>query len=66
MRYVPKKIREQFMPPWVLYEFKRKIERDVMVWENKSYNERPMLNKTDGDILKFRRYCTQFYPETAR
>ncbi len=54
------------MPPLVLYEFKRKIERDFMVWENKSYNERPMLNKTDGDILKFRRYCTQFYPETAR
>ena len=66
LRHVPKKILEAFMLPLVLYEFKKNIERDFMVWENKSYNERPMLNKTDGDILKFRRDCTQFYPETAR
>ena len=36
---------------------------DILVWENKAYKERPMLNKSDGDILKFRRYCRQFYPD---
>ena len=36
---------------------------DILVWENKAYKERPMLNKSDGDILKFRGYCRQFYPD---
>ena len=49
--------------PLVMYEFRKNIERDFMVWENKAYKERPMLNKSDGDILKFRRYCRQFYPD---
>lgn len=61
---VPKKLREKIMLPLVMYEFKKNIERDFMVWENKSYNEYPLLTRSDGDIIKFRRYCTQFYPGT--
>ena len=34
-----------------------------MVWDNKMYAERPLLNRADGEIMKFRNYCTQFYPE---
>ena len=33
------------------------------MWDNKVYAERPLLNRADGEIMKFRNYCTQFYPE---
>lgn len=50
------------MLPLVMYELKKNIERDFMIWESKSYNEHPLLNRADGEIMKFRQYCTQFYP----
>lgn len=58
---VPKDLREKIMLPLVMYEFRKNIERDFSVWENKAYREYPLLNETDGNILQFRRYCTQFY-----
>ena len=65
LQWVPRKLREQLMLPLVMYEFKKNIERDFMVWENKAYRQYPLLNRAEGDILTFRRYCTQFYPESA-
>ncbi len=62
LNLVPKWLREQLLLPLVMHEFKKNIERDFMIWENKAYKERPLLNKADGDIARFRRYCTQFYP----
>ena len=63
LNLLPRRLRENILLPLVMYEFRKNIERDFMVWENKVYKERPMLNKSDGDILKFRRYCRQFYPD---
>jgi phenylpropionate dioxygenase-like ring-hydroxylating dioxygenase large terminal subunit len=40
----------------------RTIE-DVVVWENKAYVPRPALAHGDGPIMKFRRWCEQFYFE---
>ena len=62
IRLVPKKWRQKITLPLVMYEFKKNIERDFMVWENKAYNEYPLLTEADGEIFKFRRYCQQFYP----
>ena len=61
---VPKRLREKIMLPLVMYEFKKNIENDFMVWENKVYRPYPLLIESDGEILKFRRCCTQFYPES--
>ena len=61
LRFVPKRLRERIMLPLVMYEFKKNIERDFTIWENKAYREYPLLNAADGNILQFRRYCTQFY-----
>ena len=63
LKLLPRRLREKILLPLVMYEFRKNIERDFMVWENKAYKERPMLNKSDGDILKFRRYCRQYYPD---
>ena len=65
LNLAPKGLREQIMLPLVMYEFKKNIERDFMIWENKAYHERPQLNKADGDIFKFRHYCKQFYPDRS-
>ena len=59
---VPRRLRERIMLPLVMYEFKKNIENDFMIWENKTYREYPLLNEADGDILRFRRFCMQFYP----
>lgn len=42
------------------------VERDVMVWNNKRYNSKPVLTKDEGLILQFRRWFGQFYSENSR
>ena len=64
LNLVPRGLREKMMLPLVMYEFKKNIENDFMIWENKAYRPYPFLNDADGEILNFRRYCTQFYPES--
>ena len=63
LNLLPRRLREKILLPLVMYEFRKNIERDFMIWENKAYHERPQLNKADGDIFKFRHYCKQFYPD---
>ena len=43
----------------------REVGQDAPVWETKRYLERPMLAEGDGPIAEYRRYCKQFYPQTA-
>jgi cholesterol 7-dehydrogenase len=42
------------------------VERDVMVWNNKRFNNKPVLTKDEGLILQFRRWFSQFYSENSR
>ncbi len=39
------------------------FERDRLIWENKTYRERPVLCENDGPIGVFRRWARQFYAE---
>ena len=39
------------------------FSQDLPIWENKCYRERPLLVRGDGQILKFREWCKQFYGE---
>jgi phenylpropionate dioxygenase-like ring-hydroxylating dioxygenase large terminal subunit len=36
---------------------------DMIVWNNKRYREKPLLCDGDGEILKWRKYFSQFYVE---
>ena len=38
------------------------VQQDVVIWSRKHYVPRPRLVRTDGEIMKYRRYCAQFYP----
>jgi len=42
------------------------VERDVMIWNNKRFNNKPLLTKEEGLILKFRRWYSQFYSDSSR
>lgn len=51
--------------PFIHRLIKRNIindfRQDIPVWENKRYYPVPLLVKGDGEIMKFRRWCKQFY-----
>lgn len=41
------------------------FERDVMIWNNKTYISKPMLVKEDSAIQKHRRWFSQFYSDNS-
>lgn len=48
----------------ILASFQRKdVLQDVVIWTRKRYVPRPRLCRSDGEIMTFRAYCDQFYPE---
>ena len=45
--------------------FRAQIERDALIWGNKTYASKPMLVKEDQAILAHRRWFAQFYSENS-
>jgi nitrite reductase/ring-hydroxylating ferredoxin subunit len=45
--------------------FRRDVEQDFAIWQNKRYVHPPQLSQADGPISFFRRWCRQFYPQAA-
>jgi cholesterol 7-desaturase len=41
------------------------FERDVMVWNHKTYVDRPVLVAEDKTLAKHRRWFQQFYSENS-
>ncbi|KAF6198654.1 hypothetical protein GE061_008406 [Apolygus lucorum] len=39
------------------------VERDIMIWNNKTYLDKPLLVKEDKTLAKYRRWFSQFYTE---
>ena len=39
------------------------VKQDVVIWSRKQYVPRPRLVRSDGEVMKYRAYCAQFYPE---
>lgn len=39
------------------------VLQDVVIWSRKRYVRRPRLCRSDGEIMTFRAYCSQFYPQ---
>ena len=42
---------------------RKQLEADARIWESKIYLEKPILDKRDGPIMKYREWCTRFYPQ---
>ncbi|CAL1541829.1 unnamed protein product [Lymnaea stagnalis] len=61
----------KWMPPvfakFLLWSEAMQVERDIMIWNNKQYEGRPMFVKSKEDTLiaKHRRWYSQFYSENS-
>ena len=59
--FVPLRLRTSLMNRIMIRAQKRDVAQDVVIWERKQYQVRPRLNRADGEIAVYRRYCDQFY-----
>lgn len=53
------------VPKFILKAECIQFERDVMIWNNKTYISKPILVKEDSAIQKHRRWFSQFYSENS-
>ena len=42
---------------------RRDVLQDIPLWSTKIYRPRPRLARSDGEIMQYRSYCAQFYPD---
>ncbi len=62
--FLPKKFRAPLMNKFIAAYQIQDVKKDVIIWNRKKYRSRPRLFRLDGDIMPFRKYCEQFYPNT--
>ena len=62
--FLPPKQRAPVMNRLVLAYQRRDVLQDVVVWSHKRPVPNPRLARSDGEIMAYRRWCAQFYPET--
>ncbi|XP_022093061.1 cholesterol 7-desaturase-like [Acanthaster planci] len=55
----------RFAAKLVLFAECLQVERDMMVWNHKTYLSKPVLVKEDSLIAKHRRWYSQFYSENS-
>ena len=62
--FLPTKWRAPIMNSFTAKQQLEDVEQDVVIWENKQYRSRPRLCRSDGEIMPFRYWCAQFYPDS--
>ncbi|MDE0694740.1 MAG: Rieske 2Fe-2S domain-containing protein [Boseongicola sp.] len=63
MRFLPAKLRTRILNRIMISAQRQDVMQDVDIWRRKTFRPRPLLCRSDGEIMKFRRYCEQFYPD---
>ncbi len=61
--FLPTRMRAPILNKFIADLQIRDVQQDTIIWSRKQYLPRPRLVRTDGDILAYRAYCTQFYPD---
>ena len=61
--FLPWRMRAPIMNKFVADLQIQDVQQDVVVWSRKQYVPRPKLVRSDGDVMKYRAYCAQFYPD---
>ncbi|MDE0350795.1 MAG: Rieske 2Fe-2S domain-containing protein [Gammaproteobacteria bacterium] len=62
LRFLPVGLRTHLFTEFLLNGQAADVRQDLPIWSNRRYTPRPILNRLDGEIMVFRRYCRQFYP----
>jgi hypothetical protein len=60
---LPRRFRAPLINKFMALQQKEDVLQDVVIWGRKRYQSRPRLCRSDGEIMPFRYYCAQFYPE---
>ncbi|MDE2767454.1 MAG: hypothetical protein OXI70_05130, partial [Chloroflexota bacterium] len=61
--FLPARFRAPLINRFMASQQKEDVLQDVVIWGRKQYTSRPRLCRSDGEIMPFRYYCAQFYPE---
>ena len=62
--FLPTRWRAPVMNRFMAAQQMGDVRQDLVIWSNKRYEARPRLCRSDGEIMPFRYYCAQFYPDT--
>ena len=60
---LPTALRAPLMNKFMSLQQFQDVKADVVIWSRKRYEPRPRLCRSDGEIMPFRAYCAQFYPD---
>ncbi|MDE0579388.1 MAG: Rieske 2Fe-2S domain-containing protein [bacterium] len=63
LAFLPVRLRAPIVNRFMAFYEKQDVLQDVPIWSAKQYRSRPRLSRADGEIMQFRSYCKQFYPE---
>ncbi len=63
LAFLPPRLRAPIINKVTAYFQLRDVEQDVVIWSRKRYRSNPRLCRSDGEIMTFRAYCAQFYPD---
>lgn len=63
LRFLPTRLRAPILNKFMALQQRRDVEQDMVIWSRKKYSPRPRLCAADVDIMAYRAYCAQFYPD---
>ncbi len=63
--FLPPRLRAPIMNRFIVSLQEHDVNQDVVIWSRKRYVSPPRLCRSDGEIMPFRAYCSQFYPDPA-
>ena len=63
--FLPLRLRAPIMNKFIAALQHRDVLQDVVIWRRKRYRSRPRLCRSDGEIMPYRVYCAQFYPDPS-
>jgi nitrite reductase/ring-hydroxylating ferredoxin subunit len=61
--FLPGRLRAPIMNKFMASQQEKDVLQDVVIWSRKQYKSRPRLCRSDGELMPFRAYCAQFYPD---
>ena len=64
--FLPRGLRALIINKFMAAQQRRDVMQDLKIWSRKRFRSRPRLCRSDGEIMPFRAYCAQFYPDPHR
>ena len=61
--FLPVRLRAPILNKFLAPLQHRDVRQDLTIWGRKQFRPRPRLSRADGEIMTYRAYCAQFYPE---